>query len=621
MRIGMKAALFAAACLSALPAFADDDIVVTATRAPTEANRLPLRIDVIDRDDIVTRGLNTLADAIGANAVQSGGAGQQSSVFLRGANSKHALALFDGVRLNDAAGPNAAYDFGQDTLGGLERVEVLRGPASTIYGSDAIGGVVNLIPRRGGDGGFEPFLEVSGGSFNTWHGLVGAAGSVPHWDYGASVEVLDTDGFDQVPERFATHTGDDDGAQINTFTASIRRDAGLFAFDALARFRHAEADYDTLSGGVNFDLRADDPDLGNESDQTLWRLGAEIEAGTALNFRFAGGQVLSERAETDGGFQTSAANSTRSFTDLTAYYEWRRLNLTGGLAFERNDIDTQPQFANPLSVAEDQSAAYFIGQFDLTDRIVATGSVRIDDDESFGAHSTYSLGAVANFTPVRLYASYATAFKAPSLSERYEESSFNIGNPNLDPEEAEIWEVGADWDVTHGVRLGGSYYQSRIDDLIEYRFALLQNINVGEAAIDGAEAYVEVAPAIWLNARLSYAWTDARDAILDQQLARRPEDAWTLSAQFTPTDRLALNMSWSYVGERTDVTYADDGMFTSSTGAAEDYAVGALNVTYDLDQSAELFVHIDNITDEVYEPVNAYAGAPRSAFIGVRARY
>jgi outer membrane cobalamin receptor len=109
--------------------------------------------------------------------------------------------------------------------------------------------------------------------------------------------------------------------------------------------------------------------------------------------------------------------------------------------------------------------------------------------------------------------------------------------------------------------------------------------------------------------------------MLDQQLARRPEDALTLSAQITPTDRLALNVSWSYVGERTDVTYADDGSFISSTGTAEAYTIGALNVTYDLDQTAELFVHVDNITDEVYEPVNAYAGPPRSAFVGVRARY
>jgi vitamin B12 transporter len=622
MRTELKTALLcAAACFTALPAFAEDELVVTATRAPTEANRLPLRIDVIDRDDIEARGLSTLVDAIGSNAVQSGGAGQQSSVFLRGANSKHALALFDGIRLNDAAGPNAAYDFGQDMLGGLERVEILRGPASTIYGSDAIGGVVNLIPRRGGNGAFEPFLDVSGGSFNTLHGLFGASGSVTDWDYGASIEVLDTAGFDQVPDRFVTHTGDDDGARIGTFTASVRRDAGVFAFDALARFRHAEAEYDTLSGGPGFDLRADDPDLGNESDQTLWRFGAEMEASSELNFRLSGGQVLSERSETDGGFQTNAADSTRSFADLTAHHEWQRANLTGGLSFERNDIDTQPQFANPLSIAEDQSAAYLIGQVDLTARIVATGSARVDDYESFGTHSTYSLGAVADFAPLRLYASYATAFKAPSLSERYEESFFNIGNPDLEPEEAEIWEVGADWDAASAVRVGASYFQSRIDNLIEYRFALLRNINVGEAEIDGAEAYVEVAPANWFNARLSYAWTDARDAILDQQLARRPEDAWTLSAQITPTDHLALNLSWRYVGERTDVTYADDGTFISSTGTADDYIIGALNVTYDLDERAELFVHVDSVADEVYEPVNAYAGAPRSAFVGVRARY
>jgi len=140
---------------------ASDDIVVTATRTPTAQERLPARVTVIDREAIEDRGYVSLVDALreapGIVAVQNGTPGSLTSVFSRGTNSKHTLALYDGIRLNDASTPNGQYNFGQALLGDLARVEVLRGPASSIYGSDAIGGVINLIPRRCAETPFEGY--------------------------------------------------------------------------------------------------------------------------------------------------------------------------------------------------------------------------------------------------------------------------------------------------------------------------------------------------------------------------------------------------------------------------------------------------------------------------------
>ncbi len=621
MRHTLKIAALAASSLIALPAYAEDDIVVTATRTPTPLADVPVRVDVIDRTEIEQRSISTLAEAIGANAVQGGGAGQQSSTFLRGTNSKHVLALFDGIRLNDAASPTSAYDFGQDTLGGVERVEVLRGPASTIYGSDAVGGVVNIVPRRGGEEAFAPFLELAAGSFQTVRGYAGAAGDVGDFEYGFSGEFYRTDGFDATPERFDLHTGDEDGSTISTFTGSVRRDLGTFAFDALVRVREAEAEYDTFSGGPFFSQRADDPNLENESSQRLWRLGAEMEAGTALSFRLSGGQVLSDRSETDGGFQTNAADSERTFADLVADYAHGPAKLTAGLSFERNEIETQPQFADPLSVGEDQLSGFVIGQFVLNDNVTLSASVRLDDYEQFGSQTTYGAGVVANLSSLRLFASYATAFKAPSLSERFETSLFNVGNPDLDAEESQSWEAGADWTLNSAFTLGASYYQTRIDNMIDYSFGTLQNINIDEAEIDGAEAYISASPAEWATLRLAYAWTDARDSIADTPLLRRPEHAFTFDARVTPTDRLAFVLEWTYVGERNDVTYDDAGEFVSGNAPVDSYHVGALAATFALDERAELFARIDNFADEEYEQPNGYTGAPRATTVGVRARF
>lgn len=620
MRHTLKIIALAVSSLVALPAYADD-VIVTATRTPTPLTDVPVRVDVIDRTEIEQRSISTLAEAIGSVAVQGGGAGQQSSVFLRGTNSKHALALFDGVRLNDASNPTASYDFGQDTLGSAERIEVLRGPASTIYGSDAVGGVVNIVPRRGGEAAFAPFLELAAGSFETLRGFAGVAGDTGDFEYGFSGEFYRTDGFDATPERFALHTGDADGSRISTFTASARYDGGVHVFDILVRSREAEAAYDTFSGGPFFSLRADDADLENESSQRLWRLGAEMEAGTALNFRLSGGQVLSDRSETDGGFQTNAAGSERTFADLVADYADGPAKLTAGVSFERNEIDTRPQFASPLSVGEDQLSGFVIGQFELNDLITLSGSLRLDDYEQFGSHTTYSAGVVANLSSLRLFASYATAFKAPSLSERFETSSFNIGNPDLEAEESQSWEASADWTLNDAFTLGASYYQTRINQIIEYNFGTLQNINIDEAEIDGAEAYIAASPADWATLRLAYAWTDARDSIADVPLLRRPEHAVTLDARVEPTDRLAFALNWTYVGERNDVTYDDAGDFVSGNAPVDSYHVGAVAATFALDERAELFARIDNVADAEYEQPNAYAGAPRATSVGVRARF
>ena len=612
-----------ALCLPLCPAaFAEDgEIVVTGVPAPTPAERLPARVEVIDRAEIEARGLVSLVEAIGSQAVQAGGAGQQASLFLRGANSNHVLALLDGIRVNDASTPNGQYDFGLDTLGGITRVEVLRGPASALYGSDALGGVVNVIPRRGGETPFEPFAEAAAGSFTTWRALVGAAGEIQGFEYGLSAEAFETDGYDLVPARMRTHTGDADGAGIRTFTASARHDMGALAVDVLLRARETEAEFDSFSSGPFFSLRADDPDLENSSQQNLWRLGADLASGGALTWRLAGGQVSGDRDETDGGFTANTAQASHSFLDASARYAQGDASLVAGLAIVRDDIDTQPQFASPLSVAEDQSALYLNGQQRFAGRFDVTASLRIDEYESFGAQSTYALGMVGDFAPLRLFASYGTAFKAPSLSQRFEVSFFNRGNRDLRPEESRSWEIGADWRAGEALTLGASYYQTRIDDLIQYNFFARRNVNIGQAAIDGAEVHVEAKPISWSSLRLDYAWTDARNELTNSQLLRRPEHAWRIEARATPTERITIALAWSFVGERGDVTYDDGGDFLSAAGRVESFSIGALSASFDLDARAQLFARIDNLTDETYEQPAAFAGAPRSGTIGVRARF
>lgn len=622
--------LFGAACIGFLfagPAGAEEEvIVVTATRTPTAVSRLPARVEVIDRAEIEARALATVAESLGPSAVQSGAPGATTSVFLRGANSKHTLALLDGVRLNDASNPNAQYEFGQDLLGALERVEVLRAPASSIYGSDALGGAVNLIPRRGAETAFAPFLEAAAGELDLRRATIGAAGSTDAVDYGVSLEWFETDGFDQMPARMALHAGDPDGGSIGTATASARAQlsAGL-AFDALLRWREAETEFDSFSAGAMFAQRGDDPDLEASNTQGVWRLGADWDMG-AVTWRLAGGQVLFESIESDGAIRTAQAQSLRSFADASARWspqgaDWLHNSaVTLGIAWTHDEADVAGSiFSDPLSEAESARAAYVVAQGDIGRRWSATASARIDDFDGFGAHATYAAGLVGRFGPVRALANLGTAFKAPSLGERFGTGAFNLGNPDLEPEEARSWELGADWAATPTLTLGASYYQTRIENLIEYDFAALRNLNVGRAEIDGAEAFLGWRPAEAVDVRVAYAWTDARDGLTGARLRRRPPHAWRLQARAQPHPRVSAALTWSWIGARTDVTYDDDGFFVSGNGRTPSYDVGDLALTYDVG-GVQLFARIENILDEKYEQPAAFAGAPRSALFGVRAQ-
>jgi vitamin B12 transporter len=619
MRKSIFLTLSAAAALLPISAHAEEDeIVVTATRTATPASRLPARVEVIDRAEIEARGLSTLAQVLGAQAVQAGGAGQQASLFLRGANSKHTLVLFDGIRINDASTPNAQYDFGQDMLGALERIEVLRGPASAVYGSDAIGGVVNLIPRRGGKQTM--IAEAAVGSFDTIRGAIIASGDLGGVEYGFSAEGFETGGYDLIPPRMATHTGYPDGARLAALAGSARYAAGGFGADLVLQIRSSEAAFDTFSGGASFDLRADDPDLENQAEQSIWRLGADYAAGERLSIRASGGQVRSDRAERDDGAETTDAQATRSFVDLVASYTNTRATLTAGASLERNHIDTRPLFAAPLNVGEDQAAFYFIGQSELGAVLSLTGAVRLDDYERFGAQTTYSAGVTAHLNPLRLYASTGTAFKAPSLSERYELSAFNLGNPDLNPERARSWEVGADWTPSRALNFGISFYRTRIEDLIEYDFLQSRNINVGAAEIEGGEALLELSPTGWLSVRLAYDRTDARNAATGAQLLRRPQRGWRAELEFTPNTQLMLGLSLQHIGGRRDVTYANSGAFSDAAGHTPAHALASLWLRYNIGD-LELFARLENASNERYEQPAAFAGAPRNLQIGMRARF
>jgi len=637
----MKTILCAGAALTALltaPALSQTDtITVTSIRAESAAERLPASVSIIDRDEIELDGAATLADILkdepGVSAVQNGPAGSLTSVFIRGANSKHTLALYDGIRLNDPSTATGVFNFGSDLLGDAGRIEIVRGPLSSLYGSDAIGGVINILPRSAPETGFQPFAEASVGEFNTVRALAGAGIGGERVRGVITAEAFQSDGYDVTPARIATATGDPDGASVDVITANGEIDlTDSLSLDALIRRREAVSEFDTFSGGPTGFQRADDPDLETRDDQTLWALGLTGEAlDGALETRLRGGQVIYDLESLDGAAITDTYEAERSFAQTSVAWRPRGAGvlidplISAGLDWQDERIDTDTAFNNPLSVSEDTVSLYAAVQGGLTEALTVTVSARYDDYEAFGGQTTGNIGAVYALPALstRLRASYGTSFKAPTLSERFASSAFVTPNPDLEPEEGETVEIGFDTTLER-VRFGAAWYDGAVENLIENVFDFTTftgtNQNIGQADLSGWEACAEWTPVDALTLAADYTYTDAINADTGARLQRRPEHAWSARAVVRPSDFAALTVRYNHVGERRDVTYDDAGFFIASGQLIDGYQTVDLTGTLDLGEAAQLFLSATNLFDETYEQPAAFAGAPRAVTIGLRWR-
>lgn len=629
-----------------LPAFAQQarlelpETVVTATRIPTPEERVPAAITVITRQDIEERGYQTLAEALravpGLRLVQQGGPGQTASAFLRGANSEHVLVLLDGVPINDPSDPNGAFNFGNDLLFDIERIEVVRGPASSLYGSGAIGGVINLVSRRAAPGrALQAYGEVAGGTERTARGGLGLVGQVGAVDYLVSANGLQTQGFDVTPRRLAGDTGERDGLRAAAGTArlGVQLDEGT-RVEALLRWQENRVEFDSVP--------RDDPN--QEADNRRWY--GQIRGETAL---LGGAWTTGLRAAITQDrriFTNRPDPASRSNTRDT--YEGERLTLDWGnrislpsagpltesaLAFGATFIEDSVQSGfgsgafRTLTDARAQSGAVHAGwQVRLLERLDLAVGLRHDEAEEFDGFTSWRAGAVYALPEIatRLRVSAGTAFRAPTLYQRFGRSATFTGNPNLEPEDSFSWEVGFETDIAGLGRpdvatFSATWFESRINNLINFNrsFSTLENIQ--KAEIEGAELGLTLRLASWFDMRGSWTITDAVNADTGRRLLRRPEDAWSFSARIAPVPRLVIVPELAAAGRQADFVYPSAGQPGSgSAGLSPGGQVWNLTVTYAATEQVSLFAEARNIGDSKYEPANGFVTPGRWVLLGTR---
>ncbi|HLN80185.1 MAG TPA: TonB-dependent receptor [Thermoanaerobaculia bacterium] len=599
-RVGARAALRASAAavmavvalgstaLAQAPPPLSDSVVVTATLTPEEERELGSATTVLTREWIEATGARNVADLLrqvpGLDVARQGSDGSLVSAFLRGANSPHVLVLMDGARLNSPY--FSGYDFSVLTTENVERIEIVRGPFSALYGSDAIGGVIHIFTRPASTA-LSGRVALERGEAGLKHGSAFATAGSPGFGATASYS-HDELGGDRANSDWRQDAG------------SVRLE-GRFGDRLQVALEGSLVDADVGTPGP---VGRETPRARQESREERLQLPVSFRPLEGHDATLLFARVASERtySDPDAGFD-SRSNPTTWQARLSDSFHVGRHELTGFTSWERWQVDDRSNFG--VALDDDRSTLWGAGFQDsvaLGGGAVATAGLRYDHHSDFG-DAWSPRGTIAWTDPTarwKLRVSGGSAFRAPSVGELFYPFG---GNPNLKPERVTSWEAGVERYFADG-RLEVSLFWNELRNLIVFDFASSLNENVGRARTRGVEVAwrQKISKAVEVDA--GYTWLEAKDRSTGADLRRRPRHRAFLSAALSPIERLTLSPRVTFVGRRGD---AD--AITGTDTQLPSYVRADVFARYDLGRLAP-YARLENATDRRYEEVDGYP-APR----------
>ncbi|MDQ8727727.1 TonB-dependent receptor domain-containing protein [Bradyrhizobium sp. LHD-71] len=620
----------ASAQQSASPPDVLPTIVISPTSLPTPEAQIANSVTVVTAEDIEREQRRTVPDILanvpGLNVVQAGGPGSQTSVFVRGTNANHVKVLIDGIDVSDPSNPARTFEFGHLLANDIERIEVLRGPQSGLYGSDAIGGVISIVTKRG-KGPAKVTGLVEGGSFGTFNQAASLSGSKENFDYAFNVIHFRAADTPVTPPNLLPPGRAAIGDFYDNTTVSTKLGLDIsesFRLNYVGRYTESELRFTqdeflppTFAGVPR----------AEQSTQNLKQFFTRAEAvWTGFDGRFTnyfGVNYTDHRTE---NLLTPTSIPTIN-TGQRTKVDWRGVSLlmpgqtlVTGLEHEIESMGTA--FVNADNA---NSGGYIELQSEFAQRLFIVSNVRHDANERFGEATTYRV-APALLLPVtetKLKASVGSGFKAPTLNQLFVDflPTF-VANPNLLPEESVGYDVGFEQPLFNNrVRFGATWFHNDITNLISgtgivqtVPFTVRTNVNVGKAETSGVEAFIAVNPTDRLWFRADYTYTDAFDAITHERLLRRPRHKASLAAGWNPIDPLTLSATLLYVGEFID----GNRDFSIPRLVAPGFTVVNIAADYKINDYAKVFARIDNLFDERYEEPTGFLRPGFAVYGGVR---
>lgn len=618
------------------PALRGDEIVVTASRSGegVRLDQLGASATVIDSAALEQRQTRVVSDILrdvpGVAVSRTGAMGALTQVRVRGAEGNHVLVLIDGIEVADPY--HGEFDFGTLIADPAARIEVLRGQQSSLYGSDAIGGVIHYITQSGAEA---PGLSAraEGGSFGTYSGAARAAGGSSAFDYAVSGSYYHTDGTPSA--RHGTR---------NVGSGSLGANAKLnwapsdnFKLSAVGRYSYTDADTNDSEGNPAsplFGYTIDSPDVRYTNSAFYGLVKAELSGldgrwTNALSAQFADvtrkGYNPAGFAYGDKGqrYKGSFVSSLRFGTDMIVH------RVTGAIDVEREAFQNTSPASSAFRGKRDTDNIGLVAQYELTvdDRLSLGGSVRHDDNNRFDDVTTYRVqGSYTLPTGTRIRAAYGTGVKNPGYFELFGYSDGKyIGNPNLKPEQSEGWEAGLEQSFGDGrATIGATYFDSTLTNEIYTTYPAPAYVatpsnRATDSRQQGLELFVSARPIAQIRLDAAYTYLDARENGVEE--VRRPKHVASFNATVFSTDqRFSGTLTLRYNGRMTDVAYTDPSWVPVRVSMKE-YALVNLSAEYKLTDRIAVFGRVENLFDEDYEEVFSFATAGRGAYGGVRVRF
>jgi vitamin B12 transporter len=570
-------------------------------RDPSVLTTASMSVDYVDQYTIENTNTMDTVQAIsrvtGLNVVQSGPTGQQTSVFMRGMNSNHTMVAINGVAIKDHSTTGGLHDIGSDFIKHVTGIQVVKGSQGTLYGANAVGGVINFITTDS----YANSISTTWGSNNTKGITLKVHRDIDNHSISIIADGTESDGISIAPAGT-----EKDGFDANNIT--INTNSKYDGYDIRTTLIRRTSDSDLDSG------TSDDLDYTAESDMNLYQLSSKIDNSKGFsNFTFSRTEYDREYVN---GTEIDTYDSNSNTFLLTNTIQNDKYDITPGVEYEYFDGSFNNTGSYTAKVDTDgENVGYFVnGNLIASDKLLVSAGIRQDDPSLFGDYTTYRLGGTYDLTgALKLKSNYATSVKTPTLYEMHGSDNYGYnGNPNLQPEEAKTMDIGFEYKVGSSV-LDVVYFTTDLENLITYGNSTYSNAS-GTSNRHGAEAKFNSMLTENIYWRNNATFTIAEDGNGDQ-VTRRPK--WTgLTAVDWTKGKLTTTAEYLHTGSHLDIDSATWATITKP-------AVGIANVhtNYKMSDKANAVLSINNIGDKHYERPDGYAQHGRNILLTYKLKF
>jgi vitamin B12 transporter len=592
-----------------------DPVVVTATKVDTPQSHLGAAVTIIGEDELRTFNYAGAEEALrsvpGVEIARSGSLGKTTSIRIRGANPEQVIVLVDGLRVSSPT--QGLSELSELTLDGIDRIEVVRGPQSTLYGADAIGGVVNIITKKG-QGPPQASLWIEGGSYGTIREQANVQGSFGGFNYNLSGSRYDTRGH---LTKF-----DNDDSDLTSFNGRIGYDFPWKGELSLSG-RYLKLNNDLPIGSTN-PVTVFDPNSQSQSETYLYTLlyKQPVFSWWDVSLRYSqywNNTGFQNQPPPGSSFTNSQIDTRRQEAEFISSFHVGGWNtLTVGYENRAEQARNRGSFR----AAVETNSGFVQDEIRLFDRLFVSGGVRYEDNSAFGSELTprVAVAVLIKETGTKIRGTWGKGFRAPTLNELFFP---NFGNPDLQPERSESYDVGFDQKFWQNrIRFGSTFFHNRFSNLIQFVSVpgtfLLRPENVASAITQGVETYLEVEPLDWILFWANHTTLDTEDLNTHRPLRRFANNRWNTGVTLTPIERLSMFIQAHVVSKQ----------FESPTqGRNPGYYRIDVGGTYRLFDRVghmdklEFTARIDNMTNESYTETFGFPAQGLTALFGLRAYF